>query len=264
MVGHGAFTTKNSHEHHALDSAHAMDIDSGPIASPGADGANITEATESIFTFSTATPTTSTPCLPPELHQLIVYALLRSCTIRRQIAAKLLEQCHRPASGVQDQAVREGAIALMREGEKAICREVRDHVSRFSLVSKDYRRHVLFAERESLKRMPMDINTFRDFCAKSTACQYDHMTDIVLELLPRNDFITPPSLINNGKPPNARDRVTQDMRNIPRRLFHLRPSEVIRRPWGHTTDAHTVLMDLDRTVRSALIFQWIAHVPLLP
>ena len=155
---------------------------------------------------------TKAPRLPTELQQEILCASFEPCIIRRHIVTELLQQHHTPEHAEQDGTIRKAAVARMDASEELAYTNVRTEIVTWSLVSKEFYSMALAAERKWLKDMPMDITTFRKFCQDPEAKEFEGVRqDVVIEFFPRDEFVKPPTFINEGvhtesKPITAEDR----------------------------------------------------------
>ncbi|KAK3701881.1 hypothetical protein LTR37_015192 [Vermiconidia calcicola] len=152
------------------------------------------------------TPNSPLPTLPPELWRNIIDAVdvFATCTLRRHIVYELRRQDlmkYTPDMSIEryhnksfshDRQARSDALALMDYKEKALYRDIRQNATSIYNFNKTCRACIVLAEREWLRKPPMDFKTFQDFCTNPRKDGYQNREDLVIEMFSQDDFLHPP------------------------------------------------------------------------
>ena len=153
----------------------------------------------------------------------------------------------------------------MDDAEKATYRNVREDIANLSLVSKEFQLHALAAERKWLERKPMDLTAFRAFSSDPNAAKYADTTEIVVEIFPKQDFISPPSFINEVIDCPF-GNIDQNERTLllNRMLYQITPHSTRHTVSATTTVANIGLVLADSKVVGSLSQLWTREMKRLP
>ncbi|KAK3705610.1 hypothetical protein LTR37_013218 [Vermiconidia calcicola] len=199
------------------------------------------------------------PTLPPELLRDIIDAIYGTCTLRRHIVKKLRKQRliryklehsvthYHNSSDSHDRRIRRRALPLMNKRETAAYLETGKSAMAIYNTSKTFRTWLVLAERDWLRKPPMNLKAFRDFCA-SGGQVHEAREEIVIELFSQDDFLHPPPEVCEGLP------VRKPLK--PHHIAMLRPVKD-----GYPGDPQS---DAQELMCCALIDLWICEARRLP